>query len=57
MIESKSNGVVKYVADTIDDTIFTEIPGHIAQGSTIFVIDTSETYMLNGLRAWILVNP
>ena len=50
-----SYGVQNLVADTYDDitkinTLF------LNMGSTVFVIETSQYYMLNGEKSWSAVN-
>ena len=45
-----AHGVVQYVADTSAD--IAQLPIYHTPGSTAFVIETSERYMLNNKRIW-----
>lgn len=54
---SKKNNSYKkndFTCDTEED--LEKIIQYGKQGSTAFIIETSETYMLNGERQWIKVN-
>ena len=48
-------GVKHYRADSYSDIASIDITT-TAMGSTVFVIDTSTYYMLNGDKRWIAVN-
>lgn len=47
-------GIKHYVADNFEDLNSLNTKG-IQMGSTAFIIDTSEYYMLNGEKTWKLV--
>ena len=48
-------GIQHFVIDTYDD--ITDISTDILNmGSTVFVIKTSQYYMLNGEKTWVVVN-
>lgn len=49
-----SYNVVKLILDTKDDLI--NLPTGVKPGSTAFVIETSETWMMNSQNQWKQVN-
>lgn len=54
----KQNGrpaynLMEYVVDTEDD--IKSLPKEVAMGSTAFVIDTGDVYMLNGKKEWVKI--
>lgn len=49
-----SYNVVKLVLDTADDVV--NLPSGVKPGSTAFVIETSEHYMMNSKGEWKKVN-
>lgn len=55
---TKQNGqptynLMEYVVDTEDD--IKSLPREVAMGSTTFVINTGEVYMLNGKKEWVKI--
>ena len=52
-----SYGIQHFILDTIDDLASLNNNTSIKPGSTIFIIETSRYYMLNGKKAWIEINP
>lgn len=46
-------GIKEYILDTPLD--IPDLPVNVGAGSTAFVISTSEKYMLNGQKKWILL--
>lgn len=48
-------GVKHYRADSYSDLANIDVSS-AKMGSTVFVIDTSTYYMLNGNKQWVLVN-
>ena len=46
-------GIKHFVVDTTAEV--QELPTNCHMGSTAFVIETSETYMINGQRKWVKV--
>lgn len=58
-LESKFNsgttayGIQRFICDTPDDV--PNLSTTVAQGSTAFIISTSERYMLNGQGQWIKI--
>lgn len=53
--KQKANMVRKFVVDTYNDISSINI-SQLLPGSTAFVINTSQTYMLNNARQWTLIN-
>ena len=56
MTETNGNiqyNVNSYVCDTEEEV--QKLPLNASMGSTAFVIETSNLYMLNGQREWVLV--
>jgi len=49
-----AHGIKKFTVDTFDEIAKINLAA-VAMGSIAFVIDTSETYMLNGSRVWVKV--
>lgn len=54
----KQNGrpvynLVEYVVDTEDD--IKSLPKEVAMGSTVFIIDTGDVFMLNGKKEWVKI--
>ena len=49
-----AHGIKKFTVDTFDEVAKINLAS-VAMGSTAFVIDKSETYMLNGQRKWVKV--
>lgn len=45
--------VTHYIADHLADVMW--LPPHVMPGSTCFVIETSEKYMMNSAGAWIKI--
>ena len=57
IIEQSGNtsyGVKKYIVDT--EAEISTLPTTDAMDSRAFAIDTSSTYMLNGLKQWVKIN-
>lgn len=57
IIEQSGNtsyGVKKYIVDTEEEISI--LPTSSPMGSRAFIIETSATYMLNGLKQWIKIN-
>ena len=50
-------GIEHYLLDTFDDLKDLNKKSSLKPGSTVFIIETSKYYMLNGKRAWIEINP
>ncbi len=49
-------GIEHFILDTLDD--LKELnKKSLKPGSTIFVIDNSKYYMLNGKNSWVEINP
>lgn len=51
--DSDEYNVIEIIADKRED--LDTIPIDFSQGSTCFIIDTSEVYMLNGKKEWKLI--
>lgn len=49
-----AHGIKKFTVDTFDEVAKINLAA-VAMGSTVFVIDKSETYMLDGQRKWVKV--
>lgn len=47
-------GITHFIADTIDDMYKISTNG-LTPGSTVFVINTSNKYMLNNQKEWIKI--
>lgn len=45
--------LMEYVVDTEDD--IKSLPKEVAMGSSAFVINTGEVYMLNGKKEWVKI--
>lgn len=50
-------GIQHFILDTTDDLSTLNKNTTINPGSTIFIIETSKYYMLNGKKSWIEINP
>lgn len=44
-------GINEYICDTADD--ITNLPIDCASGSTAYIIDTGDVYILNGSKEWV----
>lgn len=53
IISNVQYGCIEYVADSESEVDL--IPTDCAPGSTIFVIENSNVYMLNTLKQWVLI--
>lgn len=51
-----SYGIKRYNADTYEDLMKINTASE-SMGTTIFVIENSKYYMLNGLKEWVEINP
>lgn len=49
-------GIKHFALDTIDDLKQLD-KNRLTPGSTIFIINSSKYYMLNGSKQWIEINP
>jgi hypothetical protein len=49
-------GIKHFNLDTVDDLTNLR-KDNLTPGSTIFIINTSKYYMLNGKREWVEINP
>lgn len=50
-------GIQHFILDTLSDLQTLNKRQSLKPGSTIFVIDTSKYFMLNGQKSWIEINP
>ena len=48
------NNLYEYVCDTEDDIY--NLPKGCAPGSTAFIIETAEVYMINSNREWVKIS-
>lgn len=50
----KSYGIKHYILDTTDD--LKKVSINCTPGSTAFITETSQYYMLNNKKTWVLIN-
>ena len=50
-------GIQHFILDTVSDLEEMKKKQSLKPGSTLFIIETSKYYMLNGKKAWVEINP